>query len=220
MFSFHFWTGPSNPLGNAWTLSPEDYALIEPQSDSHENYYLGYSIENTCLNIPITVNDERPQQAYVLAKRTEYFYDKDYAWPDLVYDTSPIDVQLVAGIAQNDSLNGLPKGITDLGHLNKIQFYHHLGRSRALVGIGLPFLSPSPYDALCMGVPFINPVLQWDEKNPDNRTSWWTQHNGLKFQKPPYVYHVKKGDINGFWEALRMAVDTPIERFVFIAQMA
>ncbi len=214
MFSFHFWAGNGNPLGNAWTLSPENWPLISPQN-SRDNYYLGYSIEKTCLHIPITPNEERPRQAYILAKETLYFSAKEYAWPALAFDPAPIDVKLIAGIARyNPSpLDTLPKGITDVGKLNKTQFYEHLGRSRVLVGIGRPVLSPSPYDALCMGVPFINPVLDWDAKRPEDRTLWRTQHEGLKYQYPPYVYHVKKGDVDGFWEALRTAVETPIERF-------
>ena len=220
MFSFHFWGGSANPLGNAWTLSPENYALIGPHTHSEENVYLGYSIEKTCLKIPVTPSAERPRQAYVLAKRSEYFYKKEYAWPGMVYEPSPIDVALVAGIAQDDAPNGagVPAGITNLGRLNKTEFYRNLGHSRALVGIGLPFLSPSPYDALCMGLPFINPVMYWDRDDPENRTRWGTQHDGLKFQVPPYVYHVKKGDTDGFWEALRTAVETPIERCVLFKQ--
>lgn len=218
MFSFHFWGGASNPLGNAWTLSPENYATIQPHTHSEENVYLGYSIENTCLKIPVTPIAERPRQAYVLAKRSDYFYEKEYAWPGIVYEPSPVDVALVAGIAQDDAPDGagVPAGIANLGRLNKTEFYRHLGRSRALVGIGVPFLSPSPYDALCMGLPFINPVMLWDWDDPQNRTKWATQHDGLKFQIPPYVYHVKKGDLDGFWEALLMAVETPIERCLLL----
>lgn len=214
MFSFHFWAGNGNPLGNAWTLSPENWPVISPDN-SRDNYYLGYSIEKTCLQIPITPNEERPRQAYVLAKETRYFFDNEYAWPTLAFDAAPIDVELIAGIARHNPppLDTLPKGITDVGKLNKTQFYEYLGRSRVLVGIGRPVLSPSPYDALCMSVPFINPVLSWDAKRPENRTLWLTQHEGLKYQDPPYVYHVRKGDVNGFWEALRTAMETPIERF-------
>jgi hypothetical protein len=29
-----------------------------------------------------------------------------------------------------------------------------------------------------------------DEKNPDDRSQWRTQHDALKFIDPPYVYHV------------------------------
>lgn len=37
-----------------------------------------------------------------------------------------------------------------------------------------------------------------DEKNPDDRTAWRTQHDALKFIDPPYVYHVVS-DIYQVW---------------------
>jgi hypothetical protein len=220
MFSFHFWGGASNPLGNAWTLSPENYSLISPSS-SKDNIYLGYSIERTCMKIPVTPMAERPRQAYILAKQLSYFYNKDYSWPNVSYDRAPFDVKIVAGIAENNTAPGeeLPNGITDYGRLTKTEFYAHLGESRVLVGIGKPYLSPSPYDALCMGLPFINPIAHWAEDDPENRTWWQSQHDALKFLDPPYVYNVKKGDIEGFWVAMGQALDTPIERYVQVAYM-
>lgn len=44
-------------------------------------------------------------------------------------------------------------GITNFGQLGKMEFYEELGRSFVLVGVGRPRISPSPWDALCMGVP-------------------------------------------------------------------
>lgn len=35
------------------------------------------------------------------------------------------------------------------------------------------------YYALCMGLPFINPIFSWDEKDPDDRMKWDTQQNAL-----------------------------------------
>lgn len=29
-----------------------------------------------------------------------------------------------------------------------------------------------------------------DEKDPENRMKWRTQHDALKHTEPPYVYHV------------------------------
>jgi hypothetical protein len=37
--------------------------------------------------------------------------------------------------------------------LNKTEFYTQLAMSSVLVGVGKPRISPSPWDALCMGVP-------------------------------------------------------------------
>lgn len=44
-------------------------------------------------------------------------------------------------------------GLTNVGPLNKTEFYKHLAHSSVLVGVGQPRISPSPWDALCMGVP-------------------------------------------------------------------
>lgn len=44
--------------------------------------------------------------------------------------------------------------------------------------------------ALCLGVPFINPVRDWNRDDPDNRDTWYSQHNGLHELSPPYVYHI------------------------------
>jgi hypothetical protein len=44
-------------------------------------------------------------------------------------------------------------GLKNLGQLGKIDFYKELARSFVLIGVGRPKISPSPWDALCMGVP-------------------------------------------------------------------
>ncbi|TFK63467.1 hypothetical protein BDN72DRAFT_320900 [Pluteus cervinus] len=213
MLSFHFWTGSSHPLGNQWTLSPENYGILSP-GNSINNTYLGYSIERTCMRRPVTPIAKRPNQVYILAKRLSYFREKGYSWPDISFDQAPFPLQFVAGLTHDVEPDEVPGGIIDVGRLNQTQFYDHLGNSRLLLGIGRPPLSPSPYDALCLAVPFINPVENWDHDQPDNRTRWWTQHDGLKFLDPPYVYNVKKNDVEGFWKAIRMALDTPIERYI------
>jgi hypothetical protein len=216
MLSFHFWTGSANPLGSAWTLSPENFALLG-STNSVENVYLGYSIENTCTQIPTTLFAERPRQAYILAKRLDYF-GSEYSWTGVDLDSPPFDISFLAGIRDLDSEQNvtLPSGIKNLGLLDKTAFYRHVSESRVLLGIGKPTLSPSPYDALCMGVPFINPIHDWDREDPENRTKWATQHGVLQYQDPPYVYNVKKHDEEGFWDALRNALDTPIDRYVFV----
>lgn len=72
------------------------------------------------------------------------------------------------------------------------------------------YSSPTPYEALCLGTPFINPIHSWDPSDPSNRLSWSAQHELLKFEDPPYVYNVKKGDLEGFVDAVRRAVENPL----------
>lgn len=49
-------------------------------------------------------------------------------------------------------------GVINFGSQSAEDFMAHVGLSKAMVGVGNPFWSPSPYNALCQGVPFINPV--------------------------------------------------------------
>ncbi|KAL0952646.1 hypothetical protein HGRIS_006890 [Hohenbuehelia grisea] len=216
MFSFHFWTGSSHPLGNAWTLSPENFPVLSP-GNSKDNFYLGYSIERQCMKIPITPSQQRPMQGYVFAKQISYFYDRQFAWPGMLWEP-PFELKLFAGMRNDtDYASEIPEGITNLGILPKRDFYEQLGKSRVLIGVGKPTLSPSPYDALCMGVPFINPILDWSKDHPDDRARWSAQHDTLKYEDPPYVYNVKKGDEDGLWEAVRQALDNPIDRYIIPA---
>jgi len=93
-------------------------------------------------------------------------------------------------------------------------FLDTLSRSRVLVGVGSPLISPTPYDALCLGTPFINPIVDWDRNDPHDRTKWTTQHGTLKFYDPPYVYNVFKDDADGFVKAIKNAKANPIDRYV------
>lgn len=157
--------------------------------------------------------EERPRHAYILAKRLAYFYSPEYTWT-LDAFTPDFPVSFISGLGQNDASAPVPNGVTNLGRLNQREFYDQVAHSRVLVGIGSPFLSPSPYDALCLGVPFINPVLSWNKEDPENRAAWTTQHDGFKDEYPPYVYHVKRGDVQGLWAAVKTAMDSPIDRSV------
>lgn len=168
----------------------------------------------------------------MLAKELSYFgwWPEDFAWPDITFDQPPSSVfplgeagiEFYAGLRDTiDPQTGLnqynmsvPVGIHNLGRLNQTEFYRQIAQSGVLVGVGKPVTSPSPYEALCLGVPFINPVMGWDRDDPENRTKWNPQHPGLKFVEEPYVYHVKKGDAVEFWKAVKRAVETPIERCV------
>ena len=49
-------------------------------------------------------------------------------------------------------------GVINLRKLGPHEFSEAVAMSKAMIGVGNPWWSPSPYHALCMGVPFLNPV--------------------------------------------------------------
>lgn len=216
MFGFHFWENTNeHPLGPQWTLSPEPYRTYPSLKSkfSEFNMYLGYSIEAYCGDVvPIA---EREHRAYILAKVPEYFQPPRYAFSDHVFSDMKKDFgfDFAAGIGKAG--NALPDtGITNLGFMTLPEFRRQLGRSKVLIGVGRPRLSPTPYDALCMGLPFINSILDWDEKHPDDQTAWYSQHEGLINVGEPYVYNVRQGNETQFKTAITKAFENPIERFI------
>ncbi|KAI0037152.1 hypothetical protein K488DRAFT_75486 [Vararia minispora EC-137] len=222
ILAFHFWTDARGPLGANWTLSPEPYHM-----EGHKpNTFLGYSIEPSCDSRAFVPHLERYDRAYIMTKRLQYLFESDNAWPPDFYEAAAkeLEIDFVLGAA-NEKVFGkdgreirprniLPKGVKNLGKLELPEFLDELSKSQVLVGVGLPFTSPTPYEALCLGVPFINPIKSWDRHDPENRYKWEVQHGILKFWNPPYVYNVFKGDKQGFIDAIRSALENPIDSFV------
>lgn len=227
----HWWNGPEHPLGAPFTLSPENYSYWWTPAPGRDNFYLGYSLEKTCLQTPYVPFDSRPRQAYIFGKFMSYFVHKDYILPsntdnkydqitkaDFYTETSRKANVTFLGQFQRDlgMKKGPPPGITEVPRMERPAFQNMVARSRVVLGLGSPLLSPTPWEALCLGVPFINPIYGWDRNRPDDRTKWWAQQDGLLYLglDEPYVYHVKVGDREGFERAVTKALDTPIERFI------
>ncbi|KAJ7485671.1 hypothetical protein FB451DRAFT_62866 [Mycena latifolia] len=196
IFSFLWWPYSVNPLGAKWTLHPEDYQ----HNGQALNTYLGYTIEPQCSKYPFVPHSQREPQVYILAKFLKFFLPANRAWPPEFFDAATNATGMSFVMASKDQA-GSPKlspgdlatSITNVGPVTQDQFYDLLSKSVALVGVGNPALSPTPYDAMCLGVPFINPVSGWDKKNPTDRSKWATQHNMLRSLSPPYVYHCIQG---------------------------
>ncbi|KAJ6453778.1 hypothetical protein C8R45DRAFT_1112330 [Mycena sanguinolenta] len=210
LFSFHFWDSPENPLGRKWTLNPEPWREFEP------NNYLGYSIEAQCARQTFIPHHLRPPHAFVQAKDARYFNGTDYAWAADFFDAASMaaGIEFIAGVHEEILPEFFPSSIKNVGSMPQEEFHAAIAKSRVLVGVGLPATSPTPYDALCLGVPFINPVLTWDDNDPTNKTRWYAQHNTLKHLEPPFVYNVYRGDKEGFVNAVVKAASTPIESFL------
>ncbi|KAG9006570.1 hypothetical protein FRB94_000587 [Tulasnella sp. JGI-2019a] len=234
IFNMHFWNGPDHPLGSPFTLSPEDYSMWTPRSGGHDNYYLGYSLERTCTKIPFIPHDSRTRQAYVFAKGLRYFVTDKYILKpsdddddierirkEKFYANLSVDANITFVGKMNHDARGIldapPSGIIVLDSItNRTTFQTAVANSRVLMGIGNPPLSPTPWEALCMGVPFINPMRSWDHKHPEDRSRWTAQQDGILYMglEEPYVYHVKPGDRVGLEATIRKAMDTPIERYI------
>ncbi|KAJ6560403.1 hypothetical protein B0H19DRAFT_853525, partial [Mycena capillaripes] len=215
LLSFSFWAQPAHPLGHNWTLSPEDYKL--EHSWNIPNTYLGYSVEPGCRSTPFVPHNRRPAtpQVYVLAKLLRYFEPGEHAWnPDFYDDAADMTgANFIVG-AQGTVPQHFPKSLKNVGVLPQDKFYQTLAESSVLVGVGNPFTSPTPYDALCLGVPFINPIRQWDHEDPTNRDRWIAQQGSLKDFDPPYVYNVFAGDKEGFMRAIKDALANPIQSHI------
>lgn len=87
-------------------------------------------------------------------KKPSYFAHREYLFSNHVFKDIKADIGLDFIARTGDPESRLPdSGITNIGIMNGTTFRDILGHSKALVGIGQPSLSPTPYDALCMGVP-------------------------------------------------------------------
>ncbi|KAJ7740869.1 hypothetical protein B0H14DRAFT_3167857 [Mycena olivaceomarginata] len=181
-----------------------------PAGTYKTNSYLGYNIETQCSRYPFIPHSGRKRQAYILAKFLNFFTPERRAWQPDFFDAAA-DATRVSFVMASVELSDMPK--LRPGELQD-EFYHILSHSVALVGVGHPEISPTPYDALCLGVPFVNPIVAWDTNDPNDRTRWTTQHDLLVEFSAPYVYHVFKGDRDGFVNAIKSAAENPIESYV------
>nr|GAT52943.1 predicted protein [Mycena chlorophos] len=216
MFSFCFWSGGDgvSPLGPGWSLAPEPLSTAP---------FLGYSIEPQCSTRKYIPHTKRKRQAWLLGKYLHAFHPNKTAWPPEFYDAAAEELKMSFATAAVSERSGpfpkMSKTITNLVKpgetvLNQDEFYEQLSHSKVLVGLGDPIISPTPYDALCFGVPFINVIKLWDKTNPNDTTRWSTQHDGLRNLGPPFVYHVFAFDKRGFVDALRGALENPIDSYI------
>ncbi|KAF7982574.1 hypothetical protein HWV62_27573 [Athelia sp. TMB] len=232
MLGFYFWPFSGHPLGMKWTLGPEPWgAHVGAHSDGKENVYVGYSVESQCGVVPFVPHAERDEdgkaQAWIMAKRIGYFSPGRSAWTKEVYEAASAASNArfslgasqggfeIDGVGKDMTEADLPKDWKNYGLLEQDAFMRRLAKSRVLVGVGSPLLSPSPYDALCLGVPFINPINAWKLDEPLNKAYWRTQHDNLAQLGPPYVYNVHEGDEKAFVKAVQDAIATPIDRLLF-----
>lgn len=128
--------------------------------------YSGYSIEKRCKAIPIP--EEREHRALILGKDTAYFKaDRNMfpgmlastaaSMPEFVHENGTREAFKLTAVAGGRHQELDEKGIENLGFMPMADWYQEVAKSKMLVGLGSPPQSPSAYDALCLGVPFLNP---------------------------------------------------------------
>ncbi|KAJ7745519.1 hypothetical protein B0H14DRAFT_2986299 [Mycena olivaceomarginata] len=231
LLSFYFWPFPRHPLGPRWVLSPEPYHLQTASESVSNTTYLGYSIEESCRKQKYISPDARPSppQAWVLAKLLSYFVPEKnqfHAWSnedlDAVAEETGGVLMMAAGFSDNPSAEeteptpAMPdqSHYVNHGRIGQPLFMQKLAESRAVVGMGLPLISPTPWNALCLGVPYINPVDVWDQNYPEDTSRWRSQHPIAALLPEPYVYNVRKGDRQALIAAFKNAIAHPIQSYI------
>lgn len=109
----------------------------------------------------------------MLMKQLTYVYDHRFTWNRSYFSLAAqeLGIDFVGGwqIDQHYQWEPEKQGtmidiedkknrVINKGRLNQTEFAHEIGSSKMLIGVGNPFWSPSPYNALCQGIPFLNPV--------------------------------------------------------------
>lgn len=174
----------ANPLGPEWTLSPHM---------TNSNRFISYSIEPSCLRHSFVSYPLRPEnRTYIFGKNTIYLVPghNDTAWTVSELNKISEDLSLDAFVAMNENeaeASAQIKSsdyITNVGRLGPAEFRNQLATSRVFVGVGRPRISPSPFDALCLGVPFINPIGTYDKDDVWDRAQWLGQHWAMQELEP------------------------------------
>jgi hypothetical protein len=90
---------------------------------------------------------EKLDQLFVLAKQTTYFQDPWASIPSTFWAQAQNLTGLeVASVATGD--DELPEGIVSSGHVSRAEFEVMVSKSKLMLGIGRPLISPSVYSAL------------------------------------------------------------------------
>ncbi|KAJ6581960.1 hypothetical protein B0H19DRAFT_1252116 [Mycena capillaripes] len=116
----------------------------------------------------------------MLAKLLSYLSpEKTPAWSAKDYDASTYltGVQYALGAGLADGEAGSPPDL-------------HLPAQDSIRSLTAGFSSPSPWDTLCLGVPFMD---GWDDGNPEDSTQWHGQHAFVSMLGKLYVYNVRTG---------------------------
>ncbi|KAJ6557273.1 hypothetical protein DFH09DRAFT_1280031 [Mycena vulgaris] len=210
---------PASPLGYAWTLAAEKF----PNGET----YLGFSLEKTCRSTtPYVDPEERLNRAFIMAGLETYLFRKHNLWPPEYFEDAGKETgaQFVAGLdpvdgrlilyPETEGIKSVPSNLVELGKLSEKGVLQEMSKSKLLVGLWDPRELPLVFEALCLGVPVLNPIRSWDSADPSNRNRWLSQNTALNELDPPYVYNVFAGDYPAFKKAIADAMTHPIEIYI------
>ncbi|KAL0947212.1 hypothetical protein HGRIS_013330 [Hohenbuehelia grisea] len=231
LFAFTFWGSKPNsdkwlsgsepwsfnPLGSEWNLVP--YQMPEKQ------YFLGYHYQG-CQTLRAIPYSERDNRVVVLAKLSNYYHNFPAFDPKTFY----YNLQQHTGFdiisnANKEEGYPVPDGLRSVGLVPPDEYDRLLANAKALLGIGKPIISPTPYASLCRGVPVILPyngryVMKHNNKTcgPTPAPDDWCgfiedthQHGPASAIGPPYVYTV---DVNAPQEEILKVIDTAIKTHI------
>ncbi|RSH82210.1 hypothetical protein EHS25_006143 [Saitozyma podzolica] len=225
VFRFSYFPHGMEDMTEAWMITAERNN-VNPGNHT----YIGFSYEDEAKSRPHIPSSDRAHQALVHAKHAWYFFMRpnELAWNDTFWQSASDDPRLQGisfrGTFDIDQAHGESTGwmapgsivsnitgVHNTGRIGPKGFHALVAESKIVIGLGNPVMSPSPYVALSMGTPYLNPIKGWDWQDPTNRDRWSTQHDHLARMDPPYVYNVHAGDYEGFVAAIKGAIENPPE---------
>ncbi|KAF8311079.1 hypothetical protein DL93DRAFT_2169297 [Clavulina sp. PMI_390] len=221
---------PGSPLGTAWTLVNEPF--------SQGQTYIGYSIQEQCEasgpdrlfpSIPAAARPKDPHHhAFIHANLETYFWLHHNDWKPSWFDRAVAATGVQAYAALDPEVARLrdypitkgvwvvPKTLVELDRrkMSETDILTEMAKASIFVGLWDPLNMVQPYIALCMGVPFLNPIHSHNSEHPEDRSAWVVQNAALKWVDAPYVYNVFKTDEQGFQDALRGSVEKTFDSYI------
>lgn len=199
----------SHILDTRWHITPWAYP---------NHTHLPLSIERTCLSSPTVPFEQRNASVLILGKLSHYFHKpeapKFEEWGRVVAAMRDEGIELWTGAKEEEDMP-IPEGLRRLPEMDKVAYGKTLSSVRALLGMGNPQLSPSPFNALCRGVPVVLPYYKDDGPTP---AGWklfkdaWAQHGPALVPGEPYAYAYRS--VDDMIAQLKKAVRTPIDSYV------
>ncbi|KAF8987976.1 hypothetical protein BDQ17DRAFT_1374525 [Cyathus striatus] len=229
IFEFSYWPIDYDEihsrLGGKWIITSHPDIFREEKGEESPYQYIGFSIEEQCRQHPVIPLSQRKDQIWLFMKEIRYVYGPWFClerpwFSKLVEET---DLNVVGGwnvvpddpvLGETPDIEDRENGIFNLGLQDHPEFIREVSNSKVMLAVGNPSWSPTPWEALCHGVPFIHPVRNFDRNDPWNRQKWDVQHPVLKMFNEPYVYHVHKGNYTALIDAVRKATTTPIDSII------